>query len=423
MRNSSIVIPIATNLLVFAIAAACGFATEPNLLPLPPTAQTLSTDPNAVLLASYNQPAGSRSRLQSYWPFGQLQTRRFGKCDVLEYGLVGRGFYLNDQRIRWSGLEATFAAEGALFAGYRRHTGAWTTLAEGELFFNQPSDANIYLNSVERASYAANYDFDPVEFSRLNVGVRRGDWEVRLGKMWTPFGRYYTQLWTNQLLYAPFIRTESINWRETGLLVHWDPGMWVIDAGVFNGHLERDSNSSKALVARVGAEQETWAVGASVKWHDGSGSEDQKTFKNHAGVDAMVRHNNWRLSGEAIYDEYGLKRDTFDPNDIFWEKSIYYRDLNNADDVPITGFGYYLTLDYLGELWSASFTFGQFFPEYIGNVQHDRTQNRGIAKLTRSFGPHLQGYTVLMFENEGYIGQGGQIRRGEFVLTGLQCSF
>ena len=414
--------------LVFAMTPPSGVASEPDLMRLPTIQEAPLGEPDSVVTASYVSTSLSRDSPQSYWPFGNLNKRylqhgRCGDASVLEYGLVGRGFYLNDQRIRWSGLEATFAGEGAMFAAYRQQSGDWTMLFESGLFLNQPSDKNVYVNSPERASYAANYDFDPLELSRLNVGVRRGDWEVRLGKMWTPFGRYYTQLWTNQLQDAPFIRTEAINFRETGLLLHWDPGFWVIDAGVFNGHLERDSNSSKGIVARVGAEQQNWAVGASVKFHDGSGSEDQKIYKNHVGLDAMARHGNWRLSGEAIYDEYGLRHDTFDPNDIFWEKSIYYRDLNNAEDVPITGFGYYLTLDYLGELWNASLTFGQFFPEYIGNVQHDRTQNRGIVKLARSFGSHLQGYTVLMFENEGYIGQGGQIRRGEFILTGLQWSY
>lgn len=160
--------------------------------------------------------------------------------------------------------------------------------------------------------------------------------------MWTPFGRYYSQLWTNQLIDAPFIRTEAILWRETGLLLRWDPGIWVIDAGLFNGHHGRDANSTKGLVARIGAEEENWALGSSVKVQDGFGSENQKTYNNHVGLDAMVRQGRWRLFSEVLWDEYGLRRDDFDPLDIFWEKSIYFRDINKADGVPIQGTGYYV---------------------------------------------------------------------------------
>ena len=403
-------------------------ASQPSPLPLPPPdlQQFVEDDfEEEISLVGYNRPLLG---VQSYWPFGEIDCRRLsgngcGDTSVLEYGLAARAFYLNDQRIQWSGLEATFAAEGALLANYRRRSGQWTTFVEGELFFNQPSDENIFLNSPERASYAANYDFDPVEFSRLNVGIRRGNWEMRAGKMWTPFGRYYTQLWSNQLLDAPFIRTEAINFRETGILFRWYPSVWVIDAGVFNGHEDRDANSSKGLVARIGAERESWALGTSIKMHDGYGSEDQKTYKNHVGIDAMVKQGPWRVSGEVIYDQYGLRHSSFDPLDIFWKKSLYYRDLNKADDEPITGGGYYVTVDYTGELWTASLSFGQFFPEYIGNVQHDRTQNRGVIKLARSFGRNLQSYTVLLLENEGYLAQSGRPRRGEVLLSGLQYTF
>jgi len=67
-------------------------------------------------------------------------------------------------------------------------------------------------------------------------------------------------------------------------------------------------NSSKALVARAGIDQPWYALGTSVKWQDGNGSETQKAFNNHVGLDAMIRRGQWTLSGEAIYDQYGLRR-------------------------------------------------------------------------------------------------------------------
>ncbi|QEG36491.1 hypothetical protein [Bythopirellula goksoeyrii] len=365
---------------------------------------------------------------KSYFPFGDLHRTcpKAGPCGnstYLEYGLVARGLYSNDQRIQWSGVETTFVGEGAAYVNYHVDSGNWETSVECEVYLNQPTDRNIFLNTPERESYAANYDFRPFELSRLNVAVRNGDWEVRAGRMWTPFGRYYSQLWTNQLIDAPFIRTEAILWRETGLLLRWDPGIWVIDAGLFNGHHGRDANSTKGLVARIGAEEENWALGSSVKVQDGFGSENQKTYNNHVGLDAMVRQGRWRLFSEVLWDEYGLRRDDFDPLDIFWEKSIYFRDINKADGVPIQGTGYYVALDYSGPLWTLSLSFGQYFPEDIGNVKHDRTQNRGVVKLARSFGENLQAYSVFMKENDGYLAQQDRPRIGTVLISGLQFNF
>ena len=403
---------------------------DPDVVPILEAAASTADSPlmqpwNEIALARYQQ---SCSATQVYSPFRNIHHKSLGRncdgnCAGIDFGFVARGYYLNDARIQWSGLEATAAGEGALYGNYHVQSGDWIASVETELFLNQPSDKNILVDTQERRSYLANYDFDPLELSRLNVAVRNGDWELRMGKMWTPFGRYYPQLWSNQLLDAPFIRTESIRWRETGLLLRWDPGLWVIDGGIFNGHYDRDANSAKAVFSRIGMQGENWALGGSIKFQDGSGSEDQKTFSRYAGFDAMVKQGRWQLSSEVIYDEYGLRRPSFDPLDIFWEKSIYYRDLNDASGDPISGVGYYVALDYLGPLWTASASFGQFFPETIGNFQHDRTQNRGVLKLARAFGANLQLYSVFIKETEGYIAQAGRPRRGSVLLTGLQFAY
>ena len=424
--HSSIQASPSSESVAFERATETSFTSLALPVELPPAYEATGDEielTNFEDLARYGAEAHTWSE-ENYFPFGPLHTTgpSLGECSRLDYGCVARGFYLNDQRIQWSGQEATFAGEGSLYANFRVDRDEWTTSVESEVFLNQPTDKNIFVNTAERRSYAANFDFDPLELSRLNIAVRNGNWELRAGRMWTPFGRHYTQLWSNQLLDAPFIRTEPIIWRETGLLLRWDPGMWVFDAGLFNGHQGRDSNSNKALVARMGAEQDNWALGGSVKIQDGFGSENQKTYNGHVGIDAMLKLENWRLSSEVIYDEYGLRRDTFDPLDIFWVKSIYYRDLNKAPGEPITGVGYYVTLDHEGPLWTTSLSFGQFFPEDIGVVQHDRTQTRGILKFARSFTKNLQAYSAVMMENEGYEAQGSGIRRGTVILTGLQFS-
>ena len=41
----------------------------------------------------------------------------------------------------------------------------------------------------------------------------------------------------------------------------------------------------------------------------------------------MYRFGRFTLSGEAIYDQYGFTTPGFNPDDIFWGRSIYYRDL------------------------------------------------------------------------------------------------
>jgi len=81
----------------------------------------------------------------------------------------------------------------------------------------------------------------------------------------------------------------------------------------------------KAITGRFGFDFSHVKFGISGLYQDGEGSEEQKQFRRHAGVDGMVRLGNWVLSSEIIYDEYGLRRVGFDPDDIFWQRSIYYR--------------------------------------------------------------------------------------------------
>jgi hypothetical protein len=336
------------------------------------------------------------------------------------YGGKARGYYLNDQRIEFTGQEATFAVEGVIDGGIRQQLGEWQALIETELFLNQPYDRNILQDTAERASFARNFDIDPFVISQLYLGARRGDWYGAIGRFVTPFGRFYYPIYRNNFDDSPFIRSEAILYRETGVVGQWDPGPWVFTAALTNGGLGQDTNSSKALVARAGIDLPYFALGSSVKRQDGIGSEGQKSYNQHVGLDAMARRGNWTLSGEVIYDNYGLRRPGLTPNDVFWGRSLYYRDLNKAFHEPISGVGYYLNLGYDGPNWSLTFNYGEFFPEQLGIPQHDATSRRGLIKASRYWTPNLETYCVVMVENDLPDSFGLRTRLGQYLLLGMQ---
>jgi hypothetical protein len=200
--------------------------------------------------------------------------------------------------------------------------------------------------------------------------------------------------------------------------MQWDPGIWVLNAAVTNGGFQQDTNSSKALVARVGVDQPGYALGASVKYQDGIGSEGQKMYNNHAGVDGMIRRGPWTLSGEAIYDEYGRRR-SGSLQDITWGRSLYYRDFNHGRK-PITGVGYYVNLSYELPSWSLALNYGEFYPEQIGRAQHDATTRRGLIKVSHHWTPHFESYAVALIENDLPNAFDFSTRRGIYILFGSQ---
>jgi hypothetical protein len=200
-------------------------------------------------------------------------------------------------------------------------------------------------------------------------------------------------------------------------------GLFVGDVAITNGCENLDSNSSKAVVARTGLQQDNWAVGISAKSQDGIGSEQQKEFKNHYGCDAMIRSGRFQLSAEFIYDEYGFRHPVFDPLDMFWQKSIYYRDLNARDRVPLTGVGYYVNLGYHGERWDVNLNYGDYFPVPMGNPQHDEPNHRGIVKCMYHHTQHLGAYGCVLVENGGWVAQLGDLRQAYLILGGVQYNF
>lgn len=334
-----------------------------------------------------------------------------------------RSYYVNDQRIEFTGEEETFGVSGIVAGVLRRPYGDWEVGLESELYLNQPYDRNMLLDSAERRSYGGNFAVQTLEISQLLLSARSGDWLFAMGKMVTPFGRTYFPVYLNDRRDAPFIRTESILWRETGALVQYNPCPLVLTAAVVNGSQDRDTNSSKGIIARIGLDGENYAVGASVKWQDGIGSEIQKEYNNHVGLDAMLRSGAWTLSGEAIYDQYGFHSPDFNPNDITWYHSLYYRDQNFAEKRPITGLGYYVNLGYEAEHWTGILNYGEFYPEHIGDPLQDVVTRRGIVKYIYHFNRMCDMFSTVMLENNVPDAQAGRTRKGQFVLGGFQLNF
>jgi hypothetical protein len=160
-----------------------------------------------------------------------------------------------------------------------------------------------------------------------------------------------------------------------------------------------------------------------VKWHDGIGSENQKQFNRHAGFDAMYTWDNWQLSSEFIYDEYGFRDNTFDPNDIFWGRSLYHRDINGIDQKPVHGYGYYFDCGYYGNRWEFHANYGVFNPQQLGDPIHDAGSRRWLLKGSYHASPNWEIYSVLLLENSVPWGLGNKSRNGVVTLTGAQFSF
>ena len=353
-------------------------------------------------------PAG-----QSLVPVGTNSVYRL--LDHLEAKVVARGYYENDQRICWSGMEETFGAEADITTRLRQRYGDFEFLIDGEFYVNQPYDSNELMDDAERRSYAANFRVNEFDISQLSLSTKYDDWTFTIGKFVTPFGRTYFPLYTNAMWDAPFIRTEVIGWRETGILAHYKSGWFVADVALTNGGQDLGTNSSKFVVARLGLESDDWAVGASAKKGNGVGSEMDKEIDNHFGVDLMFRSGPFRISSECVFDQYGFGRPGFglpdNPLDnITWVRSIYYRDVSSGQaGVPCTGVGYYVNADYNTDYnagpWTATVNYGDYYPLYTGTAPDQRVQHRGVAKVGFRFAKPLVVYSALIVENGWYIAQ------------------
>jgi hypothetical protein len=359
---------------------------------------------------------------QALFPAGSNPASRL--LDHLEINVVARGYYRNDQRIEWSGMEETFGGEADITSRLRQRCGDFEFSIDSEFYINEPYDRNQLLNAPEPQSYAANFQIDPFEVSQLALATNVENWTFKIGKFVTPFGRTYFPLYSNAEWDAPFIRTEVIEWRETGVLAHYKSGCFVGDIALTNGTENLGTNSSKFLMTRVGLESDSWAFGCSVKQGDGKGSENQKEYDNHYGADAMFRSGPFQFSSECVYDDYGFVRPGFNPLDITWVKSIYYRDVSSGTQgVPCTGFGYYANIGYNEGPWNAVLNYGDYYPLSTGTAPNQRVQHRGLVKAAYRIREPLQIFSALIVENGGYIAQSNEPRKPVAVLAGFQLTF
>ncbi|MCK5055657.1 MAG: hypothetical protein KAT34_03325 [Candidatus Aminicenantes bacterium] len=336
----------------------------------------------------------------------------------INFGSIFRSYYINDQRIQWSGVEATFGVEAALTADIQRKIKGGNVGVFSEIFLNQPFDQNI-LTDERREKYIPNFQVTPCEIAQLFVGITKGSFSAALGKKETNFGKPYSLPLLNSYLAQPFIRTEAILRYETGLFLTYDPGILDLSLAIVNGSEGMDTNSSKAGIIRLGLKGGNWALGVSAKAQDGIGSENQKMYKNHAGLDLMVKAGRFRFSAEVIYDEYGFRKEYKEEN-IFWKRSLYYRDVFYKYETPVTGIGGYINLQYETRRWSVEVNYGEYYPEEIDSPFHDDPIKRGVVKLRIPFAPGFHLFCMGLFENDRRAEDLFKGASGFAFLLGLQ---
>jgi len=319
----------------------------------------------------------------------------------LSLAAAARAYLLDDQRIQWSGMEFTFGAESDLTAKLRRQTAWGEVEVQAQFFLNQPFDANRLLDEP-RARYFQNFDVPVLEVKQLLVQATAGSWTFGLGKHLSRFGRDDLLHLSNALLDSPFIRSEAIFSHETGFFLRYARGRFSLDLSLTNGGEDRDTNGMKAGIIRLGYDSANgkWGIGLSGKYHNGIGSEWQKRFNNHVGVDFCWHTGHFQLAGELLYDEYGFRRD-YPIDEVFWPRSYYYRDLMKEPATPFRGFGGYIDLRYdrPGSKWMLDLTYSDYYPEKIGHPYHDDPIRRTIVKVLYRFEGGLQAFAWGVFEN------------------------
>lgn len=323
----------------------------------------------------------------------------FDDGSTLRIDGTARAFLKLDERINWSGVESTFGGEAVLRPLFETQQGAIRWRARGEFFLNQPNGSSILSDPV-RDLYRANFTVPAFQVFQLALEAERGDWLVRFGRIATPLGRYDVPMLTNALIDAPFLKTEIIGFTETGIFVRWNPGSWSFEAGFSNGEPDLDTNSNKALVARVGYDAPRWSAGVWIKAQDGISSEQQKRFNSFAGFDASVRAGEWTVYAEGLVDQHGLWRDPalLTNPAALGVRSLYGRDVFIGFATPIYGGGFDIgaTLHRGGLL--LDWNWGAYWPQQIGVPSHDAPVYRATFKLLWSLAPRVDLFAAVISE-------------------------
>jgi hypothetical protein len=309
-----------------------------------------------------------------------------------------RAFYLNDQRLQWSGMEATFGTEGDIMFQVKKAFTSNSLSVVSHLFLNQRFGENQLRDEV-RDRYLQNFAFDTLTLARLYLEFNLNKVKISLGKRYTVFGKNNSLVLSNRYIFQPFIRNEAVLRFETGLFARFTAGMFDLNLAVVNGETDMDTNSSKAGILRIGLEGRNWGIGISGKIQDGIGSEQQKYFNNHLGFDFRIQLGRLLLSGEAIYDEYGFRK-PFLEDDVFWQRSLYYRQIFYKLRTPITGYGGYLDLIYQIGNFTLNLNYGEYYPKEIGHPYHDDPIKRAIAKGVWQLKDSFEAFMGLLWESE-----------------------
>ena len=380
----------------------------------------------AILLGFVGFSAHASDGLPSAFPEYRSPSEPQSVSEGLLLEGLGRGFYANDQRIQWTGVESSFGAEAVLRGSYSAAAGAWNMRLQGEFQLNQPFDGNMLADTPERIWFIDNCTPEPFEFTELYAEASRGDFRMRLGKFPTPFGRYVSPLYTNRRSDAPFLRTEVVHWWETGLSMQWTPGWFVGEVAVVNGCEDLDTNSSKAGIGRLGFDIGFFEGGVSAKVQDGIGSDQQKMYNKQWGLDLALKNDWFRVSCETVWDVYGARRSSFDPTASQWGGSIYYRDVYPGHDEGVEGWGVYFDALARWNSWTINLNYGYYKPEELNlpsTPQHDIAINRTLIKLAYDFTPHFGVYGLTLFETDSYVAQEDRLRRGKSFVCGLEGRF
>ena len=324
---------------------------------------------------------------------------------------------LDDQRFQWSGLETTFFVEGQVALHIQKSRFSLDT----NLFFNQRFDSGGILADEDHNKFISNFEIDTLELDTFAIRYHGKRATFTFGKFVTPFGKTYSPVLTNNRIITPFIRAEVINWRETGFMASFNRGIFSLDLGIVNGGEDRDTNSSKATIARLGAGKSgSWEVGISEKIQDGVGSESQKQFNSHIGLDAMYRSGPMTVSGEIIYDKFGNKKR---PGEAVYS-NIYGRDLNAGVGENPYGIGWYLDLLYTSGKWKFDLNYGEFtVVKKTGFPVVDAPNKRGIIQAIYSVTENVQTHMAVMIENDRPKEEWQSGASPYAVLIGLQYNF
>ena len=315
-----------------------------------------------------------------------------------------RAYLLDDLRIQWSGVEATFGVEGAVELDHSRPGPFGPLEVRGRFDLNSTwRQAVLAGDGTNRDDYLATFDVDPFYLANLYVTFETPGLTWQVGKFPSPAAAAFRKELGlglfNSGLDAPFVHTEIVDRREIGVGLGKRHGSWGWKFAVTNGEEDLDTNSAKAsmLLLELGS-REGRLFKLFGKVQDGIRSEAFKAPASYAGFGVYAgRPQRVRFAFEATVDTHGLYRDYTGP--ITWPTSIYHRDVYDGGD-PIWGYGAHVVFRRDRGPWQACLSYGEYYPDHIGLPEHDEPVKRFLLSARRAFRGDGSFYWMLILENE-----------------------